>query len=218
MNETKFIELLNLYVDRQISPAEAEQLEAEVRSNPEHRRVYREYCRMQKACTELAETFRAQAPAGDPQVARLGHRRRATGGMPFAVGLAAVAAGVALIVSLRTRPTERPVATAPVAPAVAPAILAVSAPSLRPSLQPVIGPHLLPLRAPSAELTEVAASSEPAAFADWMNRVQLSSLPDATAEDLRFDSRATLQPDARAYRSTRPHQGKVEWTAFTFQK
>jgi anti-sigma factor RsiW len=218
MKETKFIELLNLYVDHQISPAEAEQLETEVRSNPEHRRVYRDYCQMQKACTELAENFRTQAPAGNPQVARQGHRRRAAGNLPYALGLVAVAASLALVVGLRSRFAERPMVAAPVAPAVAPATLAVSAPDSRPVLQPVMGPRLLPVRSPSAELTEVASATDQAAFADWMNSVQLSSMPDASADDLRFDAHATLQPDARPYRSNRPHQGKVEWTAFTFQK
>jgi hypothetical protein len=218
MKETKFIELLNLYVDHQISPAEAEQLEAEVRSNAEHRRVYREYCQMQRGCTELAENFRAQAPASDPQVARRGHRRRATDGMPFAMGLVAIAASVALIVGLRSRLTDRPMVAAPVAPATAPAALVAAVPAARPALQPAIGPRLIPVRSPSAELTEVASATDQAAFADWMNSVQFSSLPDASADDLRFDARATLQPDARPYRSNRPHQGKVEWTAFTFQK
>ena len=218
MKESKFIELLNLYVDHQISPAESAELEAEVRSNTEHRRVYREYCQMQKACTEIAENFRTQAPAGDPQVARRGHRRRATDGMPFAMGLVAIAASVALIVSLRSRLAERPIVAGPVAPAVAPAALVVAAPVSRPALQPAIGPRLVPVRSPSAELTEVASAPERAAFADWMNSVQFSSLPDASADDLRFDARATLQPDARPYRSNRSLQGKVEWTAFTFQK
>jgi anti-sigma factor RsiW len=218
MKETKFIELLNLYVDHQISPAEAEQLEAEVRSNPEHRRLYREYCQMQQACTSLAEKFRAQAPAGDPQVARRGHRRRATDGMPFAMGLVALAASVALIIGLRSRLTERTPASTPLVSAVAPAALAVATPAPRPALQPVIGPHLVTLRAPSAELTEVASAADQAAFGDWMNNVQLSSLPGASAEELRFAAQAALQPGTRTYRSARPLQGKVEWTAFTFQK
>jgi hypothetical protein len=107
---------------------------------------------------------------------------------------------------------------APVAPATAPAALVAAVPAARPALQPAIGPRLIPVRSPSAELTEVASATDQAAFADWMNSVQFSSLPDASADDLRFDARATLQPDARPYRSNRPHQGKVEWTAFTFQK
>ena len=50
MKESKFIELLNLYVDHQISPDDAKLLESEVESNPTRRRIYRQYCQMQKAC------------------------------------------------------------------------------------------------------------------------------------------------------------------------
>lgn len=54
MKESEFLELLNLYLDHEISAADAERLEAELRQNHERRRVYREYCRMQQACKILA--------------------------------------------------------------------------------------------------------------------------------------------------------------------
>jgi hypothetical protein len=54
MNEREFIELLNLYVDREIGADDALRLEAEVGANPERRRVYDQYCRMQKACSMLS--------------------------------------------------------------------------------------------------------------------------------------------------------------------
>lgn len=62
MNESRFIELLNLYVDHQLSTSEAAELEAEVQKSPERRRMYAQYCRMQKACTLLFESERAHAP------------------------------------------------------------------------------------------------------------------------------------------------------------
>ena len=62
MKDSKFIELLNLYVDHQISAEDAARLEAEIQRTPERRRVYRQYCQMQKACTVLADNFRTQIP------------------------------------------------------------------------------------------------------------------------------------------------------------
>jgi hypothetical protein len=64
MKDSEFIELLNLYLDHEISADNAARLEAEVQGNPERRRVYRQYCRMQKACTLLANDFNGQE-AGD---------------------------------------------------------------------------------------------------------------------------------------------------------
>ena len=216
MKDSKFIELLNLYVDHQISPAEAAELEAEVKSNPERRRVYREYCQMQKACAVLAENFRTEAPASIPQLAEFKPRRFPVGAVAYVTSLAAVAACVAVVFTLRSKPTEPVAAMAPATQQlnVAPAVAAT--PAVRPALQPVFGPKALSLRAQTTELAESAADQ--AAFAEWINNIQLSSMPGAAADDLRFDAHATLQPDSRTYRASRPIQGKVEWTAFTFQK
>lgn len=220
MNESKFIELLNLYVDHQISPADAALLEAEVKNNPERRRVYREYCQMQKACTVLAENFRSQAPASDPKIVEFKPRRRASA-VAYVAGLVAVAACAALVLGVRSRMTvSTPVAGQQMAAQLkTPALPVAQTTVSRPALQPVFGPRLLTLREQNAELAEIAsASTDQAAFGEWMNSIQLSSMPGASADDLRFDAHATLQPDVRTYRTGRPIQGKVEWTAFTFQK
>ncbi|RFC49689.1 MAG: hypothetical protein DUW69_000910 [Verrucomicrobia bacterium] len=207
MKDSKFIELLNLYVDHQISPAEAEQLEVAVKGSPERRRVYREYCQMQKACAVLAVNFRTEAPARDPKIVEFQPRRSPRRAVAYVTSLAAVAACVAVVFTLRIKPATPVAAVVPTAAAT----LAV-----RPALQPVFGPKVLSLRAQNAELAESAADSP--AFAGWMNNIQLSSMPGASPDDLRFDAHGTLQPDVRTYRAGRPIQGKVEWTAFTFQK
>ncbi len=69
MKDTRFIELLNLHVDHQLTPAEARELDAEIRANPSRHRTYLQYCRMQKACAMLFEAERANAPAS-PRLAR----------------------------------------------------------------------------------------------------------------------------------------------------
>jgi anti-sigma factor RsiW len=61
MNDSEFIELLNLYLDHEITASDAARLEAEVSRSPERRRLYQEYCRMQKACTLLAKDFTDEA-------------------------------------------------------------------------------------------------------------------------------------------------------------
>ena len=50
MKDSEFIELLNLYLDHEISAADAARLEAEVQTHAAHRAMYQNYCRMQKAC------------------------------------------------------------------------------------------------------------------------------------------------------------------------
>jgi hypothetical protein len=62
MKNDRFIELLNLYVDQQLDAREAAELEKELQRDPSRRRTYVEYCRMQKACSQLFESDRACAP------------------------------------------------------------------------------------------------------------------------------------------------------------
>lgn len=62
MKDSRFIELLNLYVDQQLSKEEARELEREITTNPQRAQTYQQYCRMQKACTLLFDQERNQAP------------------------------------------------------------------------------------------------------------------------------------------------------------
>ncbi|MEO6873681.1 MAG: hypothetical protein ABI222_02545 [Opitutaceae bacterium] len=222
MKDAKFIELLNLYVDHQINPAESALLESEVRSSPDRRRIYREYCEMQKGCAELAESFRAEASATETKIDEFKPRRRAMGAMTYMSGFVAVAACAAVLIGLRSHSNE-PVTISPSAPQVQIAAVAMQSPAVVPtlaprqSLQPAFGPHVLTLLDQASEPAEVATADQ-TAFGEWMNSVRLSSLPGANVNDFRFDAQATLPPDGRSYHSDRPIQGKVELTAFTFQK
>jgi hypothetical protein len=139
------------------------------------------------------------------------------GAVAYVGSLAAVAACVAVVFISRSHPSVPATVPAPMAQrVVAPTPAVASVPAPRPALQPAFGPKVLTLRAQNAELAE--AAFDHAALAEWMNNVQLSTMPGVSADELRFDAQATLQPDARTYRAGRPIQGKVEWTAFTFQK
>lgn len=58
MNDKKFIQLLNLYIDGEASPAETLEVQRQIDSDPARRRIYHDYCRIQTATRSLYEQFR----------------------------------------------------------------------------------------------------------------------------------------------------------------
>jgi len=102
MKDSEFLELLNLYLDHEIEASDAARLETEVQSNPARRRVYQEYCRMQKACTMLAKDFVDQQ---SPKKLRTLEPQRSWGPMWLGGAGLAAAACVALVVTYRTSTT-----------------------------------------------------------------------------------------------------------------
>ena len=132
----RFIELLNLCVDDQLTPGEAAELDAALLASPARRRAYEQYSRMTQACAQLfqIDPARAQAPAS-PSLARalaeaerkiqhahaaaLRHSRTtSTDSRPritwarglFALGgLAALGAAAAIALILHTRAPDAPV-------------------------------------------------------------------------------------------------------------
>jgi anti-sigma factor RsiW len=100
MNDGEFIELLNLYVDGEIRPADALRLEAEVATDAGRRKVYDQYCRMHKACSMLSAEL-AEAAAERPEgFAAEFPAARAWRFRPVLAGLAA-AACIAAVFGLR---------------------------------------------------------------------------------------------------------------------
>ncbi len=106
MKDTRFIELVNLYIDRQISPEETAELEAELQSNARRRQIYQQYCHMHRATKLVYESFRthadqgAEAPTGSSTIARFESRKRAAqrARWMYAMGGLAAAACVAFAV------------------------------------------------------------------------------------------------------------------------
>ncbi len=185
MKDSRFIELLNLYVDHRISDADAAVLETEIQHNPARRQIYRQYCRMQKACATLAENFRTEAPdhADAGKVVEFTPRRRSFVRSAYAVGTLAAAACVAVVV-LTTRHADRGgsiatpntggsgahLAVLPVQP--------VSAPASRSELKPVF------IATPrTGELANANVAERNAL--DWMKRMQL---PRVTTDDIWFQT------------------------------
>jgi hypothetical protein len=215
MKDSKFIELLNLYVDHQIGAEDAALLEAEIQRSPERRRVYRQYCQMQKACATLADTFRTQTPGAGGKVIEFPEARRGFRVLTYATGVLAAAACLAVVLVNRHRFD----ASSQPANVIAPAEVAVQVPvaparttPARPALKPAFA-GLVRTDRPAAAL----AVSDRAPFS-WMQEVKLERVP---IEDLWFQTRPTLQPEDLTLRSRRTFQGggaETEMTAFRFQR
>jgi hypothetical protein len=219
MKESKFIELLNLYVDHEITPAEAGELEAEIQRDPSRREVYLQYCRIQKGCTLLADKFRTEAP--EPAVA-MAAPRRSTPKWAYAGGLLAAAAAVAFVLTTQSRtPATSPDVNTP-APQLAVAATPTNArpvqqPTLRMDFQPVLVSHTLHLNGLSADAEPAAVAVNDEPRLDWLQNVHLTPLRSIPAEDLRFDTRASSPADNRVYAGRKPI-GTAEMTAFQFQR
>ncbi|MBL9202793.1 MAG: zf-HC2 domain-containing protein [Opitutaceae bacterium] len=198
MKDTEFIELLNLYLDHELTPADCARLEAEVKANPARRGVYEQYCRMHKACSVLAADFAAVAPAADARALRTTEAETASGRLPiplFALGsMAAAAAAVAFFLLARTTPTTRAGATlaqqAPVAALATDEMPARSGGIVqRPAL---MGDSIFLTRAaPGAGNAPVAPQLA------WLTDVQVSPIqPVVSVDALRFETKLNAGADA----------------------
>lgn len=236
MNERRFIELLNLYVDQQISPEEASELEAAVLSDGQRRRTYEQYCRLQRACTILGEHERAHAPAhavfnralreAERKIAAP-RRRPAWQSISFhpAFGASMAAACVAVVVIMVNRqPVNAPggavasTDTTTVVPAVSLAVSDPAAPATAPTsfeYQPAFAAAGLGVIRNARE-AEIAATDKDAL--EWMQRVDGLPVASRLLVDESFDSPSTLHQDNRVFRSRRGLQSSAEFTAFQFQR
>lgn len=222
MKDKEFIELLNLYLDHEISTKDAARLEAEVQRNPARYQTYRDYCKLHKGCTLLTADY-ATAPhevtAWDSPVRRWVN--------PFAIGgLMAAAACAAFIVLNRPSvpATENGMGvvqqesprTTPKADAVAAdntrSIASTVTVSTRTAAQPMIVKQTFPL----AAANEGTSSVQDPRF-NWMADVQLASIPQIPAESLRFETKGTQKPNQRSFGSA-PLEGPMEYNAIQFQR
>lgn len=227
MKDPRFIELVNLYIDRQISAEETAELEAEIQRNPARRRAYQEYCRLHRATRLVYESFRpdaapaasvAPAPAGITQIAQ----RARTRGRRWrtAVGGLAAAACLALFFGLRAEFSRE--AVFGVAPAAGLEFVASKAPGAE---EPVAS--LLELEGPV-----VVFASRPAVAPDYgllvsalrdENRRLLATESAVERISLFEDEVFSVRPELIPVRSppawtTRRSRGPAEFTAFQFQR
>ncbi|MSU70306.1 MAG: hypothetical protein EXS39_05955 [Opitutaceae bacterium] len=233
MKDSKFVELLNLYLDQQIEPAEAVLLEEEIVRNPARRRIYGQYCRMHRACSLLQEQSRPQAGVGekfaaatttaDEKLARYPNPAPIyTKGIYFG-GLAAAAACLVLLF------VAQPWKHKPAAPAAGPngdQMVQIAPVPAHPApvaarerdYQPVLVAHSLRLSDVPADF-RLADSASLRPSLGWMTQVQLAPLPLVlSAKDLDFETPATLRNDQNLFRSRLPVQGAKEKAAYQFQR
>ncbi|GAB1487601.1 hypothetical protein MASR2M8_00400 [Opitutaceae bacterium] len=229
MKDARFIELLNLYIDQELSAEEARELEQEIALNPARRRTYEQYCRMHRGCALLFESARSQAPchpkldraaqvadekimafpqSGAPVVRGPWGRIAWAGGLAAALAVSALQ-GPAILTALRG-PTEVAPSNTVVA-SMAPA----STPTVRQSDYQLVG---LVNRQP--DTSRLTFQPVVAAEADWMQRLELTPLQRVSVEDLRFNTEP-MDSDNRTFAGSQPFtpaQSAVEFSAFQFQK
>ncbi len=220
MTHTKFIELLNLYLDHEITMEDAAALEAEIQRDPKRREVYRQYCAIHKGCEQLAGAFADDRLDESRKVASFAAPRQTFMGWTTGLGMAAAAcAAFALVFVSRQDETAAPtLAVAEPALATAPAnsVYSLAELTARPELHSVYTPILVNLSRPMAKETqsELYASASGEAF-DWMDQVKLAPVEN---EEFSFRVRPVVEEGNRTYRSHRPYEGNAEMTAFQFQR
>lgn len=231
MKDTRFIELVNLYIDRQLSPGEAAEFELEIRTNPRRRQVYQQYCRMHRATTLVYESFRAHAgqqdgtPARQPAtIARLENRRQRRALWSYTAAALTAAACLTFVV-VRNDFFDRPAvdSSAPVmAQAAAPALRAVASPL------PAAEAASLPLErvsagfagSPNAFLSESDYSALLAAARLQEQRFLSSGQEQRVRVSLFDDGVFEERPTLRAINQGAPRRTRAttEFTAFQFQR
>lgn len=226
MKDSEFKELLNLYLDHEITAADAARLEAEVQRDPKRRKVYEQYCRMQKACKMLATDFVAEPAAAednkvvrfDMAVAEAAEGRRKRMGNFYTIGsIAAAAACVAIVFVGRNRQAEAEqaqfaathvVQSAPVAPQVASApaqathvnaqAVLVTAKSPAVERYNLVDPLFLTGRT-QADALMAAAKEQADSQLAWIEKVQLAPVQQpGQLADFRFDATpASFRPEGQ---------------------
>lgn len=220
MKDSEFKELLNLYLDHEITAADAARLEAEVQRDPQRRKVYEQYCRMQKACKMLATDFVAEpAAAEDNKVVRFDMaaaeatdaRRKRMGNFYTIGSIAAAAACIAIVFVGRNRQAEARqqefAATHPAPPT------QVAGTSIQPAQdKPVMVVSQAPAVAKfnlvdplflsgstQADALMAAAKEQADTQLAWISKVQLTPVQQPTQlAELRFEATpASFRPEGR---------------------
>lgn len=217
MRDNRFIELVNLYIDRQITAEETAELEAEMQANPRRRAIYKQYCQLHTATKQVYAGFRAhsatpqaEAPAGRVIRAEFARRRR-THWINYAGALAAAAClAVAFVRYNAASPAKDSPAAAP-----APTQVAVAAPVAPAVVAPA--PTVIPASSTVAEqnypqLLKALRQEEQLALSP--REIQPAQLP-SLFDDGVFDTRPVLPSNnQRVFRGKQVPNGQLQFTAF----
>jgi hypothetical protein len=210
MKDSEFIELLNLYLDHEISSADAARLEAEVARHPGRARIYRQYCGMQKACMILADQFHEAAPARLADRIAVAAPVRGNWGLTFAATSLAAAACFAAVLLVR-RPAAETRGPAVVSHSIASTVAAVPSVESKPSFNFQVAGG----KAGAPALLASSGQQDPFA---WMNQVQLTPIQRVSIEPFLYDPKSPLDIRNGAFNTSQPNlQGQAETTAFRLQ-
>jgi anti-sigma factor RsiW len=230
MKDAEFIALLNLYVDHEISAADAARLEAEVQTNPARRKTYQQYCRMQKGCKLLASDFGTVPQPARNVVAFEPRRQLGFSGALATVGALAAAACVAFIFGNRTQPvaTTENTSIALRETVIPPAAIAASADANAARIHAVTVPPARTVNSSNSLLLSTRAQTEAmlaAANAEkvdpqfqWMQTVQFAPIQPLPLESFRFERSLAPTDGVRTYTGPRPFDVQAESAAFRFNK
>ncbi|HEY8995698.1 MAG TPA: hypothetical protein VIM71_13605 [Lacunisphaera sp.] len=232
MKDHRFIELLNLYIDRQITAEETAELESEIQSSPRRQAVYRQYCQIHTATKQVYATFRASAT--EQPVVESGHtgvielfesRRCRTNWIHYAGGL--TAAACLAFAFMRYDASKAPEQTQTVATKPQPVMVAVTPVAPVPAkVMAEPSRDLLTLRNAvnttpdyTAMLAALREQDEERAFTN--ERIYVSATPSLFGDGV-FETNRSLTPqDQRIFRSRQNPSStgaQAEFSAFQFQR
>jgi hypothetical protein len=232
MKDSEFIELLNLYLDHEIGMADARRLEAEVQRSPERRRLYREYCQMQRACVLLAEQETEPLKENRPQVLAFEAPARSWIWQNYAVGACAAAAVFALAAVFYKGNGSAIAAPRTMDPAAVASVQISDGIAKLEGRRELAQTVTLAQRTPGSRSVAVDQTTvfgrqfrtPPASGLsnprfDWMNKVELAALQRVNPDDLFFEPKSSAKPtDIRSFRGRRLLEGQAEQAAFQFQR
>lgn len=230
MKDHRFIELVNLYIDRQITATETAELEAEMQGNPRRRAIYRQYCQLHTATKQVYDSFRTsaaspQAGATPGRVVLTDFKPRARSNwIHYAGGL--TAAACLAVVMVRYNANSRPAATetlaqtapvpavqvaavAPAAPAVATPVAVAAAPS-SPSLR-----NNLSVEPDYVAMLAALRREEQRSFAN--GQIQANQLPSLFDDGVFEPSKFSPANNPRTFRGKQAPAQQAEFTAFEFR-
>ncbi len=234
MKESRFIELLNLYIDRQITAGEIAELEAELQRDPKRQAVYRQYCRIHSATKLVYDSFRTEA-AGQPEVAAAGKggvvelfesRRRRSQWMYYTGAFAAAACLALVFVMNRPNPEGAPAAELASQPVSVPVVAAAPVPA--DPVRVIAEPSPVSLRNSVVTVTPdyaamLAALREQDEERDFNSeRHHLGRLQPLFNDTMFEPARVLTSQDQRVFRSqptaTPVSAQQTEFSAFQFQR
>lgn len=227
MKDQRFIELVNQYIDRQISPAETAELEAEIQNSPRHRKIYQQYCHMHRATKLVYESFRSNAdqPVAEQiqrggSIAQFEHNRKRTR-WQYAIGGLAAAAACLTVVMMRSG-SSSPVDAKNEVASVQSAVPAVAVASVQ-AEQPVAvvpAPDHEAVLAEQRYAAQLSAKRQEEMRAFALSQTQVTQ-PISLFADANLDNKQALTAEAyKLFQNKRKSEQKdsAEISAFQFQR